>query len=118
MEAENSFDEIISMLGKTFQYDNRAQLPQDFENFFTHLSRKPGSTLLQYVTDFYEKLRRLEVHDVKLPEAVQGWFTLKKANLTKEQRQLITTQAPSLERLKVQEALLDPWARLQSSCGH
>ena len=105
VESESSFDEIMQMLDKAFQYDNIVQLPQDFENFFTHLSRKPGSTLLQYVTDFDEKLRRLEVHDVKLPDAVQGWFMLKKANLTKEQRQLITTQAPSLERLKVQEAL-------------
>ncbi|CAK9042653.1 Aminopeptidase M1-A, partial [Durusdinium trenchii] len=44
----------------------------DFENFFTHNLRKPGSTLLQFCTEFDEKLRRLQAHGVKLPTTVQG----------------------------------------------
>ncbi|CAK9060837.1 Glyceraldehyde-3-phosphate dehydrogenase [Durusdinium trenchii] len=45
---------------------------EDFENFFTHNLRKPGSTLLQFCTEFDEKLRRLQAHGVKLPTTVQG----------------------------------------------
>ncbi|CAK9008681.1 unnamed protein product [Durusdinium trenchii] len=59
----------------------------------------------KFCTEFDEKLRRLQAHGVKLPTTVQGWFLLKKANVTREQRQLVLTHAPGLERNKVQEAL-------------
>ena len=105
IEKEGAFDELMGMLDKAFAYDDRVQMPQDFENFFTHNLRKPGSTLLQFCTEFDEKLRRLQAHGVKLPTTVQGWFLLKKANVTREQRQLALTHAPGLEKNKVQEAL-------------
>ena len=73
--------------------------------YFTHLSRRPGETLLNYVTDHDEKLRKIEEHDIQIPSEIQGWLLPKKANITKEQRQMIITQAPKLEKLKVQEAL-------------
>ena len=47
----------------------------------------------------------MEKHSVTLPDAVQGWHLLRKANLTKEQCQLVTLRAPQLERKKVVEAL-------------
>ena len=40
-----------------------------------------------------------------LPNAVQGWHMLRRSNLTKDQRQLVLTQAPGLEKVKIQEAL-------------
>ena len=36
---------------------------------------------------------------------MQGWILLRRANLTKEQHQLVLSQAPKLEKLRVQEAL-------------
>ena len=92
------------LLDGHFQYDDRAQLPVDFDNYFS-LTRKPNQTLLSFVSDHDEYHRKLEKHNVTLPNAVQGWHLLKKANLTKEQRQLVTPRAPSLERKKVVEAL-------------
>ena len=80
------------------------QLPQDFK-FFTRLHRRPGQTLLQYVTDYDECYRKLEDHKISLPGPVQGWHLMRRAGLSKEQRQLIVTQAPTLERNKVQEAI-------------
>ena len=104
-EKPDAIDRILKVLDKAFEYDSRVQLPQDFDKFFTHLHRRPGQTLLQYVTDYDECYRKLEDHKISLPGAVQGWHLMRRAGLTKEQRQLIITQAPTLERNKVQEAM-------------
>ena len=50
-EKPDATDRILKVLDKAFEYDSRVQLPQDFDKFFTHLHRRPGQTLLQYVTD-------------------------------------------------------------------
>ena len=105
IDGDGTFDELLKVLDKAFNYDARVRLPQDFDAYFTHLSRRPGETLLNYVTDHDEKLRKIEEHGIQIPSEIQGWLLLKKANITKEQRQMIITQAPKLERLKVQEAL-------------
>ena len=47
----------------------------------------------------------LETNNINLPVAVQGWHLLRRANLSKEQRQLVMTQAPGLEKTKIQETL-------------
>ena len=105
VEQPEAFNEVLAILDKAFQYDARVQLPSDFDGYFTHLSRRPGQTLLQYVTEHDEKLRKVAAHGIQLPEEVQGWMLLKRANVTKEQRQLILSHAPKLEKNKVQEAL-------------
>ena len=61
--------------------------------------------MLQYITDHDERFRRLEKHGVTLPAEVQGWHFPAKANITKEQRQMVMTQANSLERTKIQQAM-------------
>lgn len=76
VEDDQAFDKAISMLDTAFQYDIRFRMPQDFDAHF-NLSRRPGTSLFSFVT----------------------------ANLTKEQNQLVFTQAPKLEKLRVQEAL-------------
>ena len=103
-EDESSFAELLKLLDGHFQYDDRVQLPADFDGYFG-LSRKPNQTLLSFVSDHDECHRKLEKHNVSLPDAVQGWHLLRKANLTKEQRQLVTLRAPKMERQKVIEAL-------------
>ena len=67
VEKDDAFDNVIKILDQAFQYDNRVRLPQDFDGYFTHLSRKPGDTLLSYVTDHDEKLRKVEEHGIKIP---------------------------------------------------
>ena len=104
-EKTGAADKILSTLDKAFEYDKRVQLPADFDRYFVTLQRQPGQTLLQYCTQHDEYLRKLEDHKVTLPGPVQGWHLLRKAGLTREQRQLITTQCPNLERVKVQEAM-------------
>ena len=103
--ADQHFEKILKLLDTAFEYDSRMQLPADFDRYFVHLQRKPGQTLLQFVTEHDKCLRRLSDHKIDLPKAVQGWHLLRKAGLTREQKQLITTQAPTMERMKVQEAL-------------
>ena len=44
-------------------------------------------------------------HGIELPVSVQGWHLLKRAGLSKEQRQLVTLRAPDLTKSKVVEAL-------------
>lgn len=104
-KPEEHFDKLLKLLDTAFEYDSRVQLPADFDRYFVSLQRRPGQTLLQYVTEHDECLRRLSDHKIDLPRAVQGWHLLRKAGLTREQKQLIMTQAPTLDRMKVQEAM-------------
>ena len=103
-EKESAFESIIKLLDGHFEYDTRVQLPSDFDGYFG-LQRKPGQTLLAYVSDHAELHKKLEKHGVSLPTAVQGWHLLRKSGLTKEQRQLVNLRAPQLELTKVVEAM-------------
>lgn len=104
-EQPGALDKILKVLDKAFKYDSRVTLPTDFDKYFAGFHRRPGQTMLQYVTEHDELYHRLEEHKVTLPNSVQGWHLLRRAGLTREQRQLVTTQAPGLEKAKVQEAL-------------
>jgi len=103
-EKETAFQDILKILDKHFQYDDRVQLPSDFDSYFG-LVRKQGQTLLNYVTDHDDQLKKLERHGIQLPAEVQGWHLLRKCSLTKEQRQMITLKAPTLEKNAIVEAL-------------
>ena len=104
-KEETAFKDILSLLDSAFQYDSKVELPADFSSYFEASGRRSGQTMLQYITDHDERLRRLEKHGVTLPAEVQGWHLLAKANITKEQRQMVMTQANSLERTKIQQAM-------------
>ena len=103
-DKEGTFDSIIKKLDGHFEYDARVQLPQDLDSYF-NISRRQGQTLMDFVTMHDEMHRKLQKHGVDLPASVQGWHLLRRCNLTKEQRQLITLRAPQLEKTKVIEAL-------------
>ena len=105
LEKDDASDAILQVLDGNFAYDQRAQLPADFEGYFSLLQRLPGQTLLTYVNDHEEAYRRLLQHKVSLPDPVQGWHLLRRAALTKEQRQLVMLKAPGLEKNAVMEAL-------------
>ena len=104
LEDAKTFDSLLDILDKSFQYDARVQLPADFD-FYFGLQRKPGQSLLEHCTAHDDAVRRLSKHDVTLSKAVQGWHLLRSANLTKEQKQLVTLRAPNMEKEKVQEAM-------------
>ena len=104
-EKEGAFSKILERLDRNFEYDDRVLLPNDFEGYFTSLQRKPQQSLLSFVTDHDEAYRKITGHKITLPSQVQGWHLLKRASLTREQRQMVTLKAPTLEKPSVVEAL-------------
>ena len=103
-EQESSFNDTLKILDKHFQYDDRVALPTDFDAYF-QLLRKPGQTMLNYVTEHDELHRRLDRHSVSLPLKVQGWHLLRRSGLNRDQRQMVMLKAPLLEKKDVIEAL-------------
>ena len=104
-DKDDAFETMLKILDSNFSYDQRVQLPSDFEGYFNLLQRAPGQTLLTYVNDHEEAYRKLLQHKVSLPESVQGRHLLRRAALTKDQRQLVTLKAPTLEKAAIIEAL-------------
>ena len=100
-----AFENILKQLDAAFQYENKVEMPADFTAYFDSAGRRPGQSLLQFVTEHDEKLRRLEKHKVVLPPEVQGWYLLNRANLSREQKQMVMTQANTLKRTKIQESM-------------
>jgi len=105
IEKAGAFEKMLKVLDKAFEYDRTVQLPNDFDRYFSQLQRRPGQTLLEYTTEHDHLYSKLADHDVTLLSKVRGWHLLRRAGLSKEQKQLVTTQAPNMERNKVQEAL-------------
>ena len=101
-EKEDAFGKILTRLDRNFEYDDRVLLPNDFEAYLNGLLRKPQQSLLSFVTDHDEAYRKLTGHKINLPNQVQGWHLLKRAGLTREQRQTVTL---TLDKANVVEAL-------------
>ena len=101
MKKSDAFSKILEKLDKNFEYDDRVLLPNDFEEYFNLLQRKPQQSLLAYVTEYDTSYRKLMSHNVSLPGQVQGWHLLRRAALTKEQRQMVTLKAPTLDKQAV-----------------
>ncbi|CAK9100932.1 unnamed protein product [Durusdinium trenchii] len=92
MAADNAYDLLFERLDRGFKYDPLTELPDDFEQYFVRLQRKPHQTLQDYMNDYTRCERRLQMtHSVNLPEKVRAWWFLRRSGITKEQRQLILT---------------------------
>ena len=89
LEGSTAMQKILERLDKVFKFDAITELPGDFEAFFCTLHRKKNSTLQEYAGDFERALRKLEAHNVTLPDKVVGWYFMRRAGLTQQQRQLI-----------------------------
>ena len=104
LESERGMKEILTRLDAVFKYDAITELPQDFENFFIQMQRKRNETMQEYTANFERQLRRLAAHEVQLPEKVIGWYYLRRAGLSQQQRQLImstiTTSTLSLDSVR------------------
>ena len=104
LESERGVKEILTRLDAVFKYDAITELPQDFENFFIQMQRKRNETMQEYTANFERQLRRLAAHEVQLPKKVIGWYYLRRAGLSQQQRQLImstiTTSTLSLDSVR------------------
>jgi hypothetical protein len=63
IDKEGTFDDLMKLLDNAFRYDSRVRLPQDFDAYFSHLSRKPVRhcchTSLS-MTRSFEKFKNME----------------------------------------------------------
>ena len=91
LETEGGTAVLLKRLDAVFKYDAITELPADFEAFFMHMRRGRHQTIQEYTADFEHNLRKLEAHDVKLPDKVIGWYFLRRAGLRQEQRQMVMT---------------------------
>ena len=111
IDKEGTFDDLMKLLDNAFRYDSRVRLPQDFDAYFSHLSRKPGETLLSYVTEHDEKLRKVQEHGIQIPDEVQGWLLLK---VQCHEGTETNDHHPGTENGKTQDSrscVLDSWSR-------
>ena len=108
LQSAEGFKSVFDRLDRGFKFDALTELPEDFENYFVRLSRRPGQTLQDYSAEHARAERRLRItHEVDLPEKVKAWWYLRKSGINREQRQLVLTNVGS-ERLtldNVQKAM-------------
>ena len=104
LEGENGMTEILRRLDTVFKFDAITELPNDFESFFIILTRKRHETMQEYMANFERQLRKLAAHEVQLPDKVIGWYFLRRAGLSQNQRQMImstiTTATLSLDTVR------------------
>ena len=89
LEGADAMKQVLEKLDRVFKYDALTELPADFEAFFVTLSRKRSQSVQEYSADFERALRKLDAHNVQLPDKVIGWWYLRRAGISKEQRQMI-----------------------------
>eukprot|EP00435_Cladocopium_sp_Y103_P051565 s554_g16.t1 len=100
LEAETGTATLLKRLDAVFKFDAITELPNDFESFFMHTRRGRNQTIQEYTADFERALRRLESHNVSLPDKVIGWFYLRRAGLKMDQRQMVMSTL-SVEKLNL-----------------
>ena len=108
LEGDEGYKVVFDRLDRGFKYDALTELPEDFENFFVRLHRKANHALQEYTAEFARAERQLRsTHSVDLPDKVKAWWFLRKAGISKEQRQLILTNvgAENLSVEKIQQAM-------------
>ena len=91
LEGDSGMKLILERLDRVFKFDAITELPADFETFFIGLSRRKSQNIQEYSAEFERALRKLQQHQVQLPDKVVGWWYLRRAGLSKEQRQMIMT---------------------------
>ena len=78
-EAEDpeALQEILKILDGSFQYDANVEMPADFSSYFEHLVRKPGQTLLNYVTDHDDRLKQIENDPESFEDLDEGHYAIR-----------------------------------------
>ena len=121
MSGDDAYDLLFQRLDRGFPFDPLTELPDDVEQYFVKLQRKPQQTLQDYMNDYTRCERRLKVtHNVDLPEKVRAWWFLCRSGINKEKRQLILTNTGTTgltieEVMKSMSFILGQDSTLQSS---
>ena len=95
LEGADAMKTVLERLDRVFKYDALTELPADFEAFFVTLSPRRSQSIQEYSADFERALRKLDAHNVQLPDKVIGWWYLRRAGISKEQRQMIMSHLGS-----------------------
>jgi len=95
LEKPESFKKLIELLDARFEHDKLTQMPDAFEDYFYKAQRKPKEPLFEYIARQTQLTRKVAEFKVVLPEEVQGWLLIRRANLTAEQRSLVMSQVGS-----------------------
>ena len=101
LESDQGTKKLLDRLDSVFKLDAITELPADFETFFMHTHRKRSQTIQEYTADYERQLRRLESHNVVLPDKVIGWFYLRRAGLKQDQRQMVMSTL-SVEKISLE----------------
>jgi hypothetical protein len=91
LEKETGLKTILERLDKQWQYDEKIEMPEAFEKYFCKTSRQQGQTMLTYCTEAAQALRDLTKYQIVIPDEVANWLLMRRAGLTREQRQLVQT---------------------------
>jgi hypothetical protein len=92
LEDETALDEILLILDARFQYEKITDLPDTFEEYFYKGNRKPRETMFEYINRIRLSTDKMAKYKVVLPDDIQGWFLMRRAGLTEEQKTLVMTQ--------------------------
>ena len=101
LESDQGTKKLLERLDSVFKFDAITELPADFETFFMHTHRRRNQTIQEYTADYERQLRRLESHNVVLPDKVIGWFYLRRAGLKQDQRQMVMSTL-SVEKISLE----------------
>ena len=80
----DGYDKMFARLDSGFKYDPMTELPDDFENFFVKLQRRPEQTLQEYSADFARAHRKLRSsHKVELPAGGSSGRAASRGNIVR-----------------------------------
>ena len=106
MDQPDSLARILEILDARFKVHKATELPEVFEEYFYKGNRRAKETLFEYIQRIRLSTRKVKEFDIELPDPVQGWFLLRRAGLTEEQKTLIMSQVgKDLSFDKVSQAL-------------
>ena len=89
LEKATELVKFWEIMDRNFKYDERTEVPNLFEELFTHMWRQKDQNLMEYVTLVEKKFRKLKEVEITLPSLLEGWLLMRRSGATKEQRALV-----------------------------
>ena len=90
LKKDTGFNTLLEFLDKHLAKDDLADSLEKFAEF-QDLKRAEGQTINEYITVFDSKYRKIEKKNMILPPEILAFKLLRKANITKEEKQLVLT---------------------------
>eukprot|EP00434_Breviolum_minutum_P016323 symbB.v1.2.014384.t1/scaffold1052.1/size141681/1 len=82
---------VFKALDERYKPLERDNMNEALKEFFFETQIRSGETMQAFATRFSTTIRKLEEQEVKLPDAVKGWFLLRKLHLDSSQESMIMT---------------------------